>query len=944
MTVDHQARVRGPMVKRHRYRVLLVALFAVCAAFLMHSSARADEFGLVPGTFRADALMADGVTAETQAGAHPYQATTTFEVRGGDDPGGSVSGFIRDLDISLPPGFIGNPETTPKCSREQFGNLVAERGTCPPGSQVGVASIEYIDGTGTPARQFAPVFNVVPQPGDTADFGMPVISVPVHVVASVNTSGDYGLRVKIDRLSQGLPLLRTSFTLWGVPADPSHDALRTCGTSSEPMPWTPPCPTNAERRAFLTNPSECGGPSTSSIAVASWREPGVWKSDSYTPEARIQGCDRLRFEPRITVRSDSQRAGVPAGYSVDIDLPFNDDPDGIAYPPIKDASVTMPAETWISPSSADGLQGCTDAQIAIGSDVEPSCPEQSKIGTVTVRTPLLADPMQGEVYLGQPLRGNLFRLFLTLRGPGLLIKLPGIVRPKNVPESDPQWGMVTATFLRNPPIPFTNLHLQFKGGPRAPLSNPSVCGPATTTAAINAWGVDTPAQLSSSFNITQKADGSPCGPKGFSPELRAGLVNPVAGKAGTFSLAFSRTDQDQFFRGVSVDMPEGLTGMLSSVTECADAAASAGTCGEASRIGSAVNAAGPGSNPFYLPGRVYLTGPYKGAPIGLSIVVPAVAGPFDLGTVVVRQAVFVDRSNAKLRVVSDPLPTILEGVPLQIRSVQVKIDKPGFMLAPTNCRAQSIGAQLMSITGAVANTSTRFQVGNCASLPFAPRMSLKVGARGKLTRGKRTPLEVRLTMPRGHANNRSVQVILPKTLNARLDVVDRRRACSIEQFRADRCPMVVGQGTAVTPLLRDPLRGPAYFVYNPDRRLPDLVVRLKGQIDIDLVGKVRITRDLRLQTTFDAVPDQPISSFRLRLESGPRNGPIGIVRNLCAKSTRKVLAAELDFTAQSNKKVSRDQKISVAGCGRTATRGRARARGRNRRASRRSNGGRRTRR
>ncbi|MDW5593507.1 hypothetical protein VSS74_04110 [Conexibacter stalactiti] len=619
---------------------------------------------------------------------------------------------------------------------------------------------------------------------------------------------------------------------------------------------------------------------------------------------------------------------------MDIDIPYNDDPDGLAVPPLKDASVTMPRETWISPSSADGLKSCTDAEIAIGTDNEPTCPEASKIATVTVRTPLLAEPMEGEVFLGAQLPQETFRLFMVLRGPGLLIKLPGVVRPDKTELPSSQGGTVTTTFLRNPPIPFTNLHFQFKGGPRAPLSNPSICGVTRATASMTAWGVDTPVNVSSEFVIDQNPDGSPCRAKGFAPSLRAGLLNPVAGTAGTFSLTVARGDTDQFFRDVSVDLPAGLTGVLASVTPCDDARASAGGCGEESRIGSAINSAGPGSNPFYLPGRVYLTGPYKGAPLGLSIVVPAVAGPFNLGTVVVRTAVFVDRNSSALRVVSDRIPSILEGVPLQIRSINVKVDKQGFMLSPTNCSEKSIRAQIASLEGAVANTATRFQVGNCAALDFRPKMAIKVGARGKLTRGKRTPLDVTLTMPRGNANNRAVDVTLPKTLNARLDVVNRRVACSIEQFRADRCPMVIGTGTAVTPLLRDPLRGPAYFVYNPARRLPDLVVRLKGQINIDLVGKVSITRDLKLRTTFDAIPDQPISKFRLQLNSGPRDGAIGTTRNLCLAATRRGLTAALSFTAQNNERITQSPKISVAGCGRASTRatrrtGRARrARGR----------------
>jgi hypothetical protein len=904
----------------------LLALFAALVACGLNSALADAEFGIEPGTFKSDTFDPANGKAVTQAGAHPSEATTELAFRFRGD---ALDGSVRDIDVELPRGFIGNPEATPKCPRGVFDAILATAGeTCPVASQVGVAQIYIYYPGGSQVPWTVPVYNLEPEPGQVADFGLPVAAVPVHMVAEVNADGEYSLSVKLTRVSRGLPLSRSVVTLWGVPADRSHDGLRACG--GDPYPFGT-CSVNAVKtRPFLTNPTECAGPQTSILRVDSWQNPGVWKEDSYTTESGVTGCDRLRFEPSVRVTTDSPRAGAPAGYAVDIDIPQNDDPYGLATPALRDAVVTLPAGAWISPSAADGLGACTDAQFAYRVDAEPTCPDNAKIGTVEVTTPLLSEKMQGEVFLGQPQRGNLFRLFVVLRGPGLLFKLPGTSKPNLAT------GQITTTFDDNPPIPFSNFHLEFKGGPRAPLSNPSTCGRATTSASFTAWGVDTPVASTSSFNITQKPNGQPCGPKGFAPTLRAGLVNPAAGTAGTFVLRFARGDDDQIFRDAVVNLPQGLTGVIASVTPCADAQASAGACGEESRIGSATNSAGPGTNPFFLPGRVYLTGPYKGAPLGLSVVVPAIAGPFDLGTVVVRTAVFVDRNNTELRIISDPFPTILEGVPLQIRSVNVTVDKPGFMLSPTSCSEKSISSVLSSYEGAVASQRVRFQVGGCASLPFAPRMALKVGARGKLTRGKRTPLEVRLTMPpRGSAANRAIQVTLPKTLNARLDVVNRRVACSIEQFRADRCPMVIGSATAVTPLLRDPLRGPAYFVYNPARRLPDLVVRLKGQIDIDLVGKVTITRGLKLQTTFDAIPDQPISSFRLRLESGSRNGAIGVTRNLCSKATRRGLEAALSFTAHSNRKVTRDQPIRVAGCGRAGGRSnRSRRTARSRRTSR----------
>jgi len=899
-------------VKRRRgsrWRLLGTLLGAVALLPIVGGTANAGEFGLEPGSFTADSFEVDSATnsilgVETQAGAHPDQATTRFQVRYDDATERRVSGYLRDISVKLPRGLIGNPEAAAKCTRGDFDALIGDSGACPPASQVGIANITRKQKDIDPVTRKFPVYNLEPRPGETADFGIPVLPVPVHIVATVDTAGDYQLRADVTKLSQGYPVLATELTLWGVPGDASHDGERACGTGTIGF-----CFVQLERKPFLTNPTECNGPTTSSITVDAWENPGVFSTLSYTPRDPVQGCDRLDFRPSITVSSGSTRASSPASYTVDIDVPQNEDPDGLGTPPLRDVTVTLPEGAWITAGSADGLEGCTDGQMAFRSSAEPTCPEASKIGTVTVRTPLLPRPMDGEVYLGQPLPGNLFRMFLTLRGPGLLIKLPGVIRP------DLNTGRVTATFKDNPPLPFSNLHLVLKGGPRAPLSNPSSCGPATTTATMTGYGSG-PVEVSSSFDITQKSDGSPCGPKGFNPSFSAGMMNAAAGQSGVFSLTFGRGDDDQFLNDVTVQMPKGVTGVLASVTPCPEAQAAAGACGEESRIGSVTSGAGAGSAPLYLPGRVYLTGPYKGAPLGLSIVVPAIAGPFDLGTVSVRSALFVDKNTTELRVVSDPFPRILEGVPLQIRTINVKIDKPGFMLNPTNCHPKQLDGRITSTEGAVAGRHTRFQVGSCGALPFKPKMSLRIGKKGRTRPGITVPFRAVVQMSDGHANLRSVRVNLPRNINARLPVINNN-ACPLSDYESGRCPerLAVGSATAVTPLLKDPLRGKAYFVRNPARRIPDLVVALKGQVDVDVTGKISIPRNLTLATTFDTIPDVPITKFTLNLVAG-RSGPIGTIGNLCSKRIRKGMKARLAFKGQNGRAVSRRQQMSIAGCGR----------------------------
>lgn len=903
----------------HARRLAFGAVVAgVMLLLSIAASPASAEFGITPGSFKVEALKADGTTLETQAGAHPNQAVATMRFNSVDRPGYmpfATDENVKDIEVTLPPGFLGNPEATAKCSRDVFDSVVTTYGICPPASQVGIVELETLI-EGQLGSLTVPLYNVEPRAGETADFGMPVSVVAVHAVASVATTSDYGLVVKFTNVSQAIPILSARMTFWGVPADAGYDTQRSCFPAG--IITGSPCPAGVALKPFLTNPSVCDGPLTTRARVNSWQNPTVFKSYESTTPVGLRGCEKQKFEASIDVQPDTRRAGAPAGYAVEIDVPQNDDPGGLATPPLKRAVVTLPEGVSISPSAADGLQGCSDAQIGIGSNTEPSCPDGSRVGTVKVTTPLLGEPMTGEIYQGSPLPGQMFRLFITMRGPGLLIKLAGKVTP------DPVTGRITTTFEDNPPLPFSKLRLEFKGGPRAVLSNPPTCGTATTTAQFAGHGVATPSTSSSSFQVTRDGNGAPCPPRGFNPGFRAGSVNPVAGASSPFTMTFSRNDEDQPLGGVAVSMPEGLTGILASATLCGEAQAAAGTCGEESRIGSVTTASGPGSAPFRLPGRAYITGPYKGAPFGMSIVVPAVAGPFDLGTVVVRAAIHIDKTTTALRIVSDPLPTILEGVPLQVRSVNVRIDRRGFMLNPTSCGRKSVVGQVASILGAVADRSSRFQVGACKSLGYAPRLAFKIGAPKFLKAESTTPLAVTLTMPRGaQANNRSIEVTLPANVNSRLAAL--RGACSVEDARARRCgsQAIVGSAVAVTPLLRDPLRGPVYITRTVGNRLPDLWVALRGQgsaslVDVDLIGKVRIVgRRLQLRTTFGQIPDVPVSMFRLNFVAG-RQAPIGLVKGICSARVARGMVAGLSMRAQSGKLVTRNQRMRVAGCARSA--------------------------
>jgi hypothetical protein len=638
---------------------------------------------------------------------------------------------------------------------------------------------------------------------------------------------------------------------------------------------------------------------------------------TWGPAQGPTACDRVPFDAGLATSIGEARADAPATLDVSLSFPQPGllNPDGLASGHLRTARLTLPRGFSVNPSAAQGLTACADEQARVDDDSPATCPPSSKIGDVVATSPLLADQLEGAIYIGSqrsrnPESGDMFRLFIVLENPrlGLRVKLPGrIIAVEGT-------GQLITTFDGNPQLPISSIALSFKGGSRAPVATPRECGRYAASVQLTSWSGKTITR-GSGLDV-------PCGDsQSFTPAMTAGVLGPVAGSSSPFVLRLARSDGQDYLSRLTLNLPRGLLARIADVTPCDDAVATAGECPAASRVGSATVASGVGVTPLVLPGDVYLTGPYLGAPLGLAVRVHAKAGPFDLGVVVVRQQVFVDRDDAHLTVVSQPFPSIVAGVPLRLRDIRIAIDRPKFMRNPSACLRSAIVADVGSLGGNVSRLQVPFATTNCGALPFAPKIALKVGAARKLKRGQRTPLDVTLTMRNGEANNKSVQVTLPKVINARLDVVNRRAACSIEQFRADRCPTSVGVGTAVTPLLRDPLRGPAYFVYNPSRRLPDLVVRLKGQISFDLVGKVAITRDLRLRTTFDSVPDAQISRFRLRLESGRRNGPVGLTRDLCLPSTRRGLKAALSFRAQNGKTVSRSQAIAVTGCSRAVARG-----------------------
>ena len=826
----------------------------------------------------------------TQAGAHADFATVLEIAATAPHPQGVIPPEqFKDVVVDMPIGFYGNPRNFPQCTVAEF----AGNGICDIEAQVGLVEVHMGVNYKTNSNHFQPaaLFNMKPAPGETAALQFSFAGSPIRISLNARRDGSGGLRATVKNASQYLPIYGSTIRIWGVPADPAHDYERYF--SSEGLPGAP---SPAPPVPFVTMPPHCDGPLVSTVRIRSWQDQDNWTTSSSQMPA-LTGCENLDFQASLDAQPTETAPDVPSAYEIDVTVPQTNSVDELGTPHLKRAEVTLPEGVSISPSAADGLEACTDEQLELDSEADPSCPDASKIGTVSVETPVLNDPLGGDVYVGSQTPGQRYRIFMVIRGPGgLLFKLPGAI------SADPQTGRLTTVFDNSPQLPFINLELRFKGGPRAPLANPATCGTKTTTATLTPWEGQA-VTSTSSFTIDCAGIG------GFAPTLSAGSAGTLGGTFSPFALRIDRRDGEQYLSGVSLKMPPGLLAKTAGVPLCPEAQAAAGTCGAESRIGTATVGAGPGSSPFFLQGSVSLTGPYKGAPYGLSVAVRAIAGPYDLGTVVVRQALHIDPVDARVTAVSDPLPTILEGVPLRLRSVNVDIDRPGFMTTPTSCAVKSVDGSLTSTAGTMAGVSSRFQVGSCSALAFKPKLAMRLVGKGQRFRYGHPGLRAIVTQPAGHANLRSMRVALPQVLA--LDgkrVADPARLCSYEDGLKAACSAgsVIGRATASTPLLAKPLSGPVHLVQGIRfdkktgariRTTPALLVKLRGEIAIDLRARTTVSKDA-LVTTFPTIPDAPISKFRMDLASGKKGILVNSRRGLCGRAQ----LAEVESKGQNGKR------------------------------------------
>jgi hypothetical protein len=897
-------------------RIYLTALAAATASLALVAPAQA-AFGLNGFDVRFE--NEDGSPA-TEAGSHPFALTTTFHVNfHGEGGEATPDGEMKNLEVALPVGFAGNPTAVPTCSRADFRGISPGTGTsaCPDDTAVGHVVAEIVGPSEEPGKgAFAPVFNLKPPKGVAAELGFVVAREPVTIDVVLRKGQPYNVSAAIVNTPQVVKFFGSELTVWGNPASPVHDSERgSCLFVGGSCPVGP----GVEDKPFLTLPRACAPPLAATYATTSWQEPTAPPvvGESAT-KLELTGCESLGFDPQMSDSPTTTAPESPAGLDFDLDIsdPGVSESEGIADSDVKAVRVTLPQGITTNPSVASGLAACTLAQYeseTLDSAPGTGCPQAAKVGSVEVETPLLENTvLPGSIYVAKQHDNpfdNLLSIYMVIKEPtlGILVRLAGRVEP------DPQTGQLTTTFEELPQLPFSHFHLHFREGQRAPLITPATCGTYTSEAVLYPYGGNgQPVTRTASFDV-----GSPCettaGALPHAPGFSAGTLDRLAGTYSPFVLRLGRPDGSQQLSQISTTLPEGLLGKIAGVPYCpesgiAQAAARSGeaegalelaqpSCPAASQVGTVTVGAGAGSEPYYVTGRAYLAGPYKGAPLSLEIVTPAIAGPFDLGVVAVRTALNVDLLTSQISAVSDPIPTILHGLPLDVRSIAIDMSRPDFTLNPTSCEAKSVLGSAISTLGLAAPLDQYFQVSGCDSLAFKPKLTLAL--KGETERSGHPALKAVLTYPRkgAYSNVARAQVGLPHS--EFLDQGNLDNVCVQADLKAGTCPAssVYGKAKAWSPLLDKPLEGPVYLGVGYGHQLPDLVADLNGQLRILLHGKVDTTKQDGLRNTFEVVPDAPVSRFVLEMKGGKKYGLLSNSENICAKPQK----ASARFVAQNGK-------------------------------------------
>jgi hypothetical protein len=865
----------------------------------------------------------EGGLRSSQAGKHPFQFTTTLQFNSGKfQPGPNrLSSSVeqpaqpRNLRFTLPAGLIGNTRTVPQCSLAEFndGSRILTN-QCPDETAVGIAATTIVEKSVVGFTRLAvPLFNLTPDAGEPLRLGLTAGGASVVIDTEVDPENEYRVIATVRNATQLAQILSSTVTVWGTPGDPAHDAQRGwfCGYHlGEPLG---PCedPSGANEDAFLRLPVNCSAPSVTGTEVEPWNVPlrSVVASEVFSTPP-LEGCAAVPFEPSISAAPTNKHAGSPSGLDVELKMPNKGllKKDAISEGQAKKVEVTLPEGVTINPSQAEGLAACSPAQYEAETASSPAgagCPEAAKVGSVQVKTPILEEEVKGSVYVATPYNnpfGSLVALYIVAKAPerGIVVKQAGKL------ELNPQTGQLVSTFDNLPQVPFETFSLHFNEGNRAPLVMPEKCGTYDMVTKFTPWSAEdpdnpTPAEVvtkTSPFKIDQ---GCPSGPPPFNPSFVAGTSNNSAGKYSPFNIRLTRQDNEQEFSRFSVKLPKGVIGKLSGIPFCPDAAVAAATartgpnggqeelsnpsCPAASQIGRTLVGAGVGPELTYVPGKVYLAGPYKGAKLSIVAITTGKAGPFDLGTIVIRQALRINSETAEVTSdgsSSDPIPHILKGVVVHARDIRVYVDRENFVLNPTSCERMTAAASVQSTSGQSANVSSPFQAADCASLGLKPKLSIQLMGGTKRTATPR--LKAVLTARKGDANIGRAQVTLPKS--EFLEQAHIRTVCTRVQFNAgggngEQCPKgsIYGKAKATSPLLDETLSGPVYL-RSSEHELPDLVAALHSpKVDINLLGRIDSVGG-GIRTTFEGVPDAPVTKFTLEMQGG-KKGLIVNSTNIC---------------------------------------------------------------
>jgi hypothetical protein len=888
---DGPVRLRGRSASRRVVTAAACALAALAGSAAVAAPAHAyDITAFEAGTVtNAD----DNTSYFQQAGGRPTFGITDFTFATGDD--GEPVGNTQTIRVDIPAGLTPDPLAVPTCTDAQLAATA-----CPVESQIGVQRLTIRGTIALLGRQTidvrVPLYNMVRGGGQVARFAFNPAQAPgsdllegdkdpIEIIGGVR-SDDNGLFFTISGLPTNPALVRSKLVFWGVPGDASHDAERTQARTDIPaIPAGTPIlgaiahqtsgggATVATRDvAFLSMPTSCAGVQTSRLATTSTA--GDQRSTSYTTPVGVEGCGAVPFAPSTSIGPAQITRDSPTGLDVGLQVPQTRAAGALATAHVRDVSLTLPEGATISPSAANGLQTCSDAQFRRGSPEPVACPAASRVGSVRVGTPVLDAPLTGSLYLGDPLPGDRYRLLISAEGPGFTVRLVGSVRP------DPVTGRLTTVVQGAPQLPFSSLDLHFDDGPRAVIASPQTCGTVRSSAVLTPWSGTAPATPGAGQDVVGCA-GFPFEP-GFSV-----AASPASGAFAPFSASFARPDGERFLSRVAVGLPPGLLARIKGVARCSDAQIAAEACPEDSRIGTASTQAGPGSAPYALSGPVYLTNAHGGGQFGFVTIIRAVAGPYDLGNVVVRQAVSIDPEDAHVTVTSDPLPQIREGVQLRLRALTFAIDRPGFARNPTSCGTAQVGADLASPDGATARRTAPVTFSGCERQRFAPTLKLGFTSRGEMRKGGHPGVEATVVQGDGQAGIRSTSVALPKSVA--LAAANAKGLCETQAALQDRCPeaSIVGSATATTPILQGALKGPVYFVKGQRTTaqgkvvptLPTLFVKLRGEATIHLRAVTAVNAG-RLVTTFPAIPDAPLSRFTMTIAPG-KHGIIQATRALC---------------------------------------------------------------